>query len=274
MQTDWKYVATLLAAIAGVAVPVGLWQWDLRAKSLSVSLQSSVELQTPASTSMPDLRLTIAGEAIVAPVLSTLELINDGAKPISSADFESPLELRVSEPARVLRARVSSADPPDLKPEIEVAPQLIRLKPMLLNPSDRVTLTVLTTGPLPVVSPRARIAGVSSVRFKSLQENSGGRVGLVISTIAALGGFVLYFVYGASLPPCSRSRLSPFLSLSTMLALSVLSSLALKRVLDLAGIPRELSMLWPALVLLVLASGLVFYLSLRWFRRAANQRTD
>jgi hypothetical protein len=269
MRTDWKYSAALIAAILGVVVPVGLWQWDLRAKSLAVSLLSSVELQTPASISMPDLKLTIAGEAIDSPVLSTVELTNDGAKPIASADFESPLELQFGPSAKVLRARVASTEPPELNPQIEVTTQAKRIRPMLLNPGDKLSLTILTTGPVPVVSPRARIAGVSSVRFKGIRDSSSSGFALISTSLAACGGLVLYFIYGASFVTRSQSRLPRILSLSTMLVLSMLSSIAVRNVFRILDVPREFAVVWPLLGLLAVIGGLAFFAALRWFRRSA-----
>lgn len=271
MRIDWKYAATMLAAIAGVAVPVWLWQWDLRAKSLTVTNLSSADLQTPATVTLPDLKLTIAGEVVEAPVLTTIELVNDGAKPIASSDFEAALELSVVEPITVVRARVASAEPSDLAPEITVLPRSIKLKPLLLNPDDKIRLTVLTSGPSPTFYTRARIAGVGSVGVKQVQGVRGKLWSIVMTSIAATGGFILYFVFGAALAPDSRSRLPRMLSASAMLALGVLSSMAVKRAFELAEVPRELSVLWPVLVVGAALGVVVSYLSRRYFRRVAGR---
>jgi hypothetical protein len=72
MRLDWKFFLMLLVTLLGVGVPVWLWQYDLRAKSLAVRVVSSVDLHTPQASSLPGLELTLNGVKIAAPVLTTL----------------------------------------------------------------------------------------------------------------------------------------------------------------------------------------------------------
>jgi len=180
---DWKYLLGLLVAVAGVGVAV--WP-ELKPHSLKLRVVSQTALQPQEMRAMTDLNLkiTVDGVELKSPYLSVLELMNDGTKSIAAGDFESPLELRVEqnllrglfsftvpdkgrfkfgEPPAVVRAAVSGKSPPDLEPVLVSDAKVIKLKPLLLNPKDTITLSIITSGGLPDFKPRARIAGVSAI---------------------------------------------------------------------------------------------------------------
>ncbi len=267
MRIDWKYTITVLAAIAGIVAPIWLWQFDLRAKSLVVRLASSVPLQSPEATSIPDLQLTVEGVKIESPVLSTLELINDGAKPILVADFDSALELAVTSPAKVVKARISKSEPDDLRAVLETNAQGIKLMPLLLNQNDKITIAVLTSGSPPAFITKARIAGVSTVRFENKFVPEQSWKPLAVNAVLAIIALVLYFIYGAAIARSSTARLTKSLSVSTMLLLGVFSALAIRRAFELAGVERDFTNLFP-LFLLVCGMGLgVFFQAIKRFGR-------
>lgn len=267
MRLDWKYVVTLVAALVGIAVPVWLWQVDLHAKSLVVKLVSAVELQAPIAPSIPDIQLTVGGTTIASPVLYTLEIFNNGSKPIPTADFESPLELKLNGASKVVRASIASTEPADVSAEVETTPELIRLKPLLLNPGDKLRIAILTSGKISTVIPRARIAGVSKVEFENALIPNGKRTPILVNAAFGIVGMVLYFVFGASIAPSSRSKIPRVLSSATMAVLLVLSTTVVLKALDLTHVEKSLNTLWPLIPLFMGASGFVFYWALRWFRR-------
>jgi hypothetical protein len=146
---DWKYLFATTVALAGVSVPVWLWKYDLQARALTVRSISSVALQAVDRTAMPDIVMTLDGKPIDSPVLSTLEIANTGAKPITSVDFESPIEISSGERSAIIRTRVLKVIPVGLKPEVTGDQQSIKVMPLLLNPEDRLVIAVLTSGSMP-----------------------------------------------------------------------------------------------------------------------------
>ena len=120
-------------------------------------------MQPDNANSISGLQVAIDGAPLKSPYLSVLELSNDGDKPIPSTDFESPLEIRVVEGAVVARAQVTETKPKDVEATLTWETQAIKLRPLLLNPKDVVTVSVLTSGNKPEFSTRARIAGISVV---------------------------------------------------------------------------------------------------------------
>lgn len=128
---DWKYVVMLLVAIAGVGISVWLWQVDLSSRSLTVRLVSSIPLlQQEKSGVLLDLELRLDGVKIDAPYLSTVEISNDGSKPIASSDFESPLALGVGADTQIIRAKVGTSTRRDLPAIVAAHKNAVKLQPL------------------------------------------------------------------------------------------------------------------------------------------------
>lgn len=163
--SDLKFTLMLAAAVAGVAVPYWLWRADQNAKAISVQLTSQVPLGLIEKDAIPGLQVVIEGSPVSEPYLSTVLIQNSGDKPIATADFESALEIRSSDSNNIYGARVSGKSPADIEPEFKWDKQTIRLKPMLLNPRDSITVSIITSGGAPNLSAKARIIGVPSVQM-------------------------------------------------------------------------------------------------------------
>lgn len=161
---NWSSL-TFIATIASLAVPIWLWRADLNAKSLSFQLASQVPLTTETAGTIKGLEVLMDGIQIKSPTLSVVTLVNDGKKPLPTADFETPLELRILEGSTVVRAEVTSTRPKDMEAKITWDKKMVRFTPVLLNPDETITVSILSEGAKPTFSPRARIIGVSSVDF-------------------------------------------------------------------------------------------------------------
>ena len=90
---EWRIFLPLVVMVVGLAVPVWLSRQEQGGKQLSVYLLSQTSLQPPTDESMPELHLTLDNVSVEDPVFSLLQVANDGSKPISTKDFESPLEI-------------------------------------------------------------------------------------------------------------------------------------------------------------------------------------
>jgi hypothetical protein len=88
---DLKYLLMLVLTAAGIGVPVWLWFADQTAKSVSVQLVSQVPLYPNNRDAVVGLQITIDGVSLIDPYLSVLKIVNEGGKPVATADFEAPL---------------------------------------------------------------------------------------------------------------------------------------------------------------------------------------
>lgn len=255
----WKSFLTWGLALLTFAAPFWLWRADLNSHSLSARLTSSVALQVAATTTIPDMQVSIGGQPVVSPYLSTIVLTNDGLKPIVASDFESPLEFATNAGADVVRATVSAISPSDLRGAIVMEKQVVKLKPILLNPGDSLQFTVITTGKQPAFSPRARIAGVSKIVLEdeTKKKDKGQAVNLVLYVFT----LIVYpiFLYSFIHPFAFRSPKG--LALCGLIVTSILSAILSFRVFEWIGIQRT-SFLAIAVVILV-GAPIVFYLTYR-----------
>ena len=161
-----------LAALAGVAVAWWAWYAELNSHSLHFRLVSQIALQPEEKDTLQGLKISIDGVALETPYLSVFELVNDGYKPVTTSAFESPIELHVEPNAFVARARVTDTAPKDLETELVAEKQSVKLKPLLLNPKDTLTIAIITSGKRPQFTTRARIAGVATVPLEDETKTS------------------------------------------------------------------------------------------------------
>lgn len=188
---DWKFFLTLVLTLAGVVVPVVLWQADLSSRALSIEVISSTNLDPNASMEVKGLAVTVDGNAVPLAFVSVLKLQNVGSRPVLASEFELPIEVEAKAPTRLVKAQMASATPPDLKPVLAQNGNKISIQPLLLNPRDSILLSVLTAEGRPVFAARSRIAGVASIAVVNSATTRNVEVFWVRDTI----GVLLFTVY-------------------------------------------------------------------------------
>ncbi|RON53466.1 hypothetical protein [Pseudomonas frederiksbergensis] len=190
---DWKFVATIAITIASLVIPLFIWQVDLSSRSITVRLVSTSPLQPAAN--IQNLQISINGQNIESPYLSTLELENTGSKPILTAEFDTPLEIFVKGGAKFISAEIANTAPKNIPVKISSLGQEASISPFLANPKDKITISVITSGPAPEFEPRARIAGINEVGYEdtSLKKTSYWRDAYNIAISCSL--LFIYFIY-------------------------------------------------------------------------------
>lgn len=192
-KLDWKFFLTLFGTIAGVVVPVYLWQADFSSRSLGLKLLSTSALQPAAD--IQDLQIFLNGKKIESPYLSSFELINTGSKPVLSADFESPIEIFPTGGAKLISAQVTTTDPENIPVKITFDDQHILIAPFLSNPKDNVAFSIITSGKPPNFEPRARIAGIKSITFEDSTSKKGEYSATSINLALAFALLIPYLVF-------------------------------------------------------------------------------
>ena len=198
-ESSWKFYVALFVALLGVAIPVWLWRSDLQSKSLTLKVVSQTNLTPDVPSSISGINLTFGGVAILNPHLTVLELVNDGAKPVTASDYESSLEIEVVKGAPLVRAQVAGARPHYLKPKVAVNGQIISVGPLLLNPEDSITLALVTSGKQPTFDVRARVEGVGDVKVASVAKD-GDEPSRFQLWLGGVLSFVLLTCYGIITP--------------------------------------------------------------------------
>lgn len=179
---------TLLATVVGIVVPIWIWRADQTSKALEFRVVSQASLEPAKSGDIKGLQITLDSAPLDGPYLTVVELLNDGLKPIPSSEFEGPVEVRLSGGTKVVRAQLVSSKPKSLEAKLTFTENSVAVAPLLLNPEDKLTISILTSGGMPSFSPRARIAGIAEIK---LDDSQGKLPTWMLGGLAFLGAFLM-----------------------------------------------------------------------------------
>lgn len=218
---DWKTNIALLIGIVGLVSPIGLWQYDLLAStSISTKVISSIPLVFNQVPTVNDIEVRLDGRTVDTPYVSTIAITNDGSKPIPTASFEAPLEVVVNSGAKMVRAKISQTDPPELTAKVVTNENGFRLEPLLLNQGDTLKVVVITSTAAPTFTVKGRINSIRRLELTDATEKSPG-VGFKIRQ--AILFLLAAFIYPTAMTALARrSRISNW----TLLGVGAVSALA------------------------------------------------
>jgi hypothetical protein len=197
MERVLKHPAWAVVGVVLMAVTVFIAYVTLRGQQHHKALvcrvvSSSRLLAAPQGAAAAVLDVSYAGSRVAEPWLAILEVSNSGDIPIPSADFERPITVEFQGTAKVLSATASS-DVAALEPTIETKANSIVIPPVLLNPSDTITLSVLCDGECSDFRVETRIVGVKSV---DVQRTPGRGAAVAWLRFLIAGQVVLIFGWG------------------------------------------------------------------------------
>ncbi|UVM06432.1 hypothetical protein [Pseudomonas laurylsulfatiphila] len=200
MGMDWSFITTNVVALAGIAASFYFSQADLNGHSLTVHLASSSTLQAPADSKIQDLQVIVNGTQIESPFISSLVLINSGSKPISSADFETPVVLSTRNDSKLISAQIAGTDPEEIPVKILIDEGKLKILPFLSNPKDQIRITLVSSG-APDLVVKARVSGVKEIPFEDMTyqaPNYGRAIISVLFFVGSIAMYVFYFLAGST----------------------------------------------------------------------------
>ena len=231
---DWKAHLGLILAAAGVFVSWWIYQSDFSAKSISVQLVSQVSLQPSISRAMPDIEFSVDGKKLDQPYLTVINISNDGKRPITSADFEVPLELRFSSDSKLVRIQIADKSPEQLEPKFTETSTGFLLQPTLLNPGDSIKVVLINSGGLPKFRLFGRVVGIPTISLAEANQKAPNKIRLVIlfagASIAILIGIVLSDGILPGQGVFVRKRAAATLAVATLIPGAELWRVAMKEV--------------------------------------------
>jgi hypothetical protein len=233
---DFKYLLATAVAVASLIFPVYLWQSDLKAHALSVRLISSSKLQPFVGSKVYDVKMTVNGVELVNPFFSVYELVNSGSKPILNSDFESPIVFAGNSDLAFVSARVDLTEPKDIPVKVTLEQTKVSIAPFLSNPSDKVFLSIITSGPDPDISIKARIAGIREIEVLDSSIHKGSLGKLVIQFIFCVIFLTAYFLHALNSPSRIIGLHNRRLTLVSMFGCAVAGALTMKRFTEELGL--------------------------------------
>ncbi len=131
------------------------------------------------------------GKRLISPHLSVIKLENQGTRPVTAAEFELPLEIRVNDGVELVQVQVVENLPTALEPRVTSTTRAMVLQPLLLNPGDEITLSALTSGAKPKFTAKGRVAGVSSIGIVDLESAKYSRIQIAILLLISFAGLAV-----------------------------------------------------------------------------------
>jgi hypothetical protein len=213
----WQFIGAILGIIA-IVVSVYLFLLQRNRKSLAYKIETETALLTVTDELRGKLQIIYEGVPVQNVHLIILKIISDGNLPIASNDFEKPLNFSFGDEAVVLGAEIIKTNPITLKPKLNIMEGKISLEPTLLNSKDTLTIKVIISQFGGVITPDARIVGVSNIKKV---------VGDKVSTREVMTSFFIYSILAFTVmflvPPRVTLRLEP---IAFVLCLSISATIA------------------------------------------------
>jgi hypothetical protein len=186
----WTVLATVLAAVA-IAVTVILYRRQRSRKSLTYEVKVT-QLVNVHSAAKDRIKIYFEDEQIEQVHLVEARLENSGNVPILEGDFERPVSFNLGPGATPLTVDVSSLRPAELAAEINLDGNEVQLMPLLLNPSDGLTLKILVRNLGSKVQCQYRIVGITQMIDAQRQAQRQAQLTLtkrLLSELPELTGF-------------------------------------------------------------------------------------
>lgn len=250
LKLDWKFFSATFVSLLAIAISLYLPRAELTAHELTMTLVSSWELQPPTGPRFQDLQVTLDGNKIENPVVSSITITNTGSKPIASADFEGPMILVTEDPTRLVSARMAGSIPKDIPVDLQIAEGKVKIQPFLSNPGDEVTIALVTSGK-PVVRPTARIAGVREIIVEDFTTPRTKPLAAMWAGFVAIGCFGLYsfyFGYGRLFKP---AVISPWIRVPTVFFLALCAIQATQTLTIHLWPLRSYAIIWSCLTMVI-----------------------
>ncbi len=158
---DWKHWVMVILTSLGVVIPFSIWWIDNQGRSLFLTISTKIPLTILERELIPEMEVLFKGEKITTPYLSEIRVSNDSRKPIPATDFESPIEIRTVGTTRIHSARLKPSGNNEIDAKIIFDSSTVKVNPILLNPGEEFSISIVTGGSIPAFTSRGRISGVS-----------------------------------------------------------------------------------------------------------------
>jgi hypothetical protein len=257
----WKkgeFIVTTIIALASIIVPILYSNFDAATPSLQVSTVSTVPLKTHEILGATDIEIFVGGKVVPSPYVTTLELLNNGSKPVAASDFHSPIIFSLDSDSQIVRAAVSSTSPSGIDAKLAVTKQTVSLAPLLLNPEDSLRVTIITNNAPPVFSVNARISGIKSIAIQDSpdkdQKWQRGAFSVALG-IAAFGTYLLFLAIGGTNAVLDINRWVAFAIAAALFLVSVNLIIGGFAQFNLPLLQQVISM-----TVILLVAGVLFYI--------------
>ena len=174
----WTFVGVIFALLA-VVVTISIFLAQRKKKRLSYEITSNTQLLGVKEEIQGKVKVLYEGNEVKNVHLLTLKFTNSGNQPISSNDYERPLNISVNNEATILTYEIIDEEPENLGAEFSQQGNTLTLSPLLLNSKDSFSIKALVSDLEGRPEIDGRINGVKSIaRFRE------GQVSFIFSGVS------------------------------------------------------------------------------------------
>lgn len=183
----WQFVSIIVSLIV-----TGVVYWLQQPyKELSYDIISSTPLFSIMEEAQGKVEVLFDGEPVTDAYLLIIKLHNSGNKAIISSDYESPIQLNFNEEVSILSAEVIDDTEYSITTTLQVVQNRIKLKPILINPKESVTIKVIASN-YKELNITARITNINKIEYKSTSRERG-KIWLIFTTTIMLVSYSISF---------------------------------------------------------------------------------
>ncbi|ELF5327087.1 hypothetical protein ACJXBB_001318 [Vibrio cholerae] len=178
-------IVTLTLALLGVVAPIA-WDYYSGQKDLTLTALSRNVVISP-SVEVDGLEIKYKGSPLNTLSRTSFLIENTGSKPLIEGDIVAPIKIDVPKGVTIFEATIDVKIPDNLDVQLKKSDSSVEVLFSLLNPDDRVYLSLLTDSKALGFTASARIAGVKKLLVYHAPPEKLSMKSLVWIVVALLG---------------------------------------------------------------------------------------
>ena len=180
-------------------------------KELSIDKISWNPILSISEEDKGDIVITYKNEIMNDLNLIVGKLTNTGNLPITTNDFETPIEFDFGPNAKIISNEIIETYPPKMDVETFIKTNKFYISPLLLNKDDSITIKFLITDPSPHISINSRIIGVQKVKEQGVNRKGKMRL-MVLGTFLITLGLTLFTILAPPSPVTKDQKLELYIA--------------------------------------------------------------
>lgn len=185
-EKNWPTLVVIALILIALSLAGTISSSNLPGKGLQFTTLFKMPVESMSEHNSPSIGLAIDGVATNKPFISTIIIRNTGNIPIKKEDYDTPIMLHIANEPTIAQVRYQMS-PPEINADMVLSPKKATISPVLLNPEDKITIHVFSSGGRPEFEMGARIKGVKVIHSDSVYaEHPWGKLGVLDNVMFSL----------------------------------------------------------------------------------------
>jgi hypothetical protein len=159
----WQFVGVVVAAI-GLFIPIIRFVFKRPQRAIYYEVLSHEPLLTVKEEDAGRVQISFDGKPVIRPYVMILRLSNPGRTALEQKEFVTPISVKFKKGVKILTADLVRSRPKDLKINLEIVEDELRLHPSLLNQGDTLFVKLILDGFGSELTVTGRVVGVEKIQ--------------------------------------------------------------------------------------------------------------